>query len=155
MKNFKFLGLAAIASILAFSGCTRAEAVAPILPLEASVGYVDNGVIDKEGVGINLGTEVNNVRFGLTAFTSSERLESYGAYAGVPFYVQGTKFGVVPQIRVERYRDISETVGGIGLGVEYKLTDTVRFEASGIAAKGFDNSDVDGGIYSLGFTKTF
>lgn len=152
MKNFKVLGLLAFTTVLAFSGCTRAEAATLV---DTNLSYVDNGVIDKEGIAFNLGTEVNDVRFGLTTFSTSQRLESYGAYAGVPIYVQGTKFGVVPQIRLERYRDLGERVGGIGLGVEYKLSNTVRFEASGIASKGFDNSDVNGGVYSVGISKTF
>lgn len=153
MKNFKVVTAIALASILGLSACQRAEA-AP-LPLDASITYVDNKIIDEEGVGVNLGTEVNNVQFGLTTFSTDERLESFGAYAGVPIRIHSTRFTVTPQIRVERYRQIEETVGGIGLGVDYNLTETLRLGASGIAARGFDNSDIDGEIYSVGLTKTF
>lgn len=153
MKGFKLLGLLALTSALALSGCQRAEA-AP-LPLDVTLGYVNSNVIDEEGVGLNIGTEVNNVRFGLTTFTTDERLESYGAYAGVPIQIHNTKVSVVPQLRVERYRNIGETVGGAGLGLEYQINPTLRLEGSGIVAKGFDNSDVKGEIYTVGLTKTF
>ena len=153
MKNIKILTAVALASILGLSACERAEAAT--LPLDASISYVDNTIIEEEGVGINLGTEVNNVQFGLTTFSTDERLESYGAYACVPVRIHNTRFTVTPQIRVEHYREIDETVGGIGLGVDYNLTETLRLGASGIAAEGFDDSDVDGEIYSVGLTKTF
>lgn len=152
MKGFKFLAVLAVASALALTGCQRAEAA---LPLDANISYVDNTIIDQEGVGINLGTEVKNVKFGLTTFTSDERLESYGAYAGVPIRIHTTSFTVTPQVRVERYREIEETVGAIGLGLGYKFTDTLSLDATGLVARGFDNSDVDGEIYSVGLTKTF
>lgn len=153
MKSFKILAALAVASTLALSGCQRAEAAT--LPLDTTLGYVHNSVVDKEGVGLNVGTEVNKFRLGVTSFTSSERLESVGAYAGVPIYVQGTRLGVVPQVHVKRYREASETVGGVGLGLEYKLTPTVRLEGSGVFERGFDNSDVKGEVYTVGLTKTF
>lgn len=153
MKGFKFLGLLALTSALALSGCQRAEAAA--LPLKASVGYVDNTVIDKEGVGLNLGTEASGVEFGLTTLVTEDRMESYGAYAGVPIRIHNTRISLTPQVRVERYREAEETVGGVGLGLGYDLTPSLRLDAVGLVAKGFDDSDVNGEIYTFGLTKTF
>ena len=58
-------------------------------------------------------------------------------------------------MHVKRYREASETVGGVGLGLEYKLTPTVRLEGSGVFERGFDDSDVKGEVYTVGLTKTF
>lgn len=155
MKNFKTLAAVALVSALAITGCQKAEAAVVALPVDASISYADNTVIDKEGVEVKLGTEVNKFRLGLTGFATDERVESLGGYAGIPIYVQNTRLAVVPQIRVERYFDIEETVGGIGLGLEYKLTDTVRIEGVALANRGFDNSDVRGETYTVGLTKRF
>ena len=153
MKHFKVLIAIALASVMGLSACQRAEASQ--LPLDASINYVNNNVVDEEGVGLNLGTEVNNVEFGLTTFSTDERLESYGLYAGVPIAIHNTRVSVTPQIRIERYRSLDETVGGIGLGLDYNLTETLRLGATGIVAKGFSDSEVKGEVYSVGLTKTF
>ncbi len=152
MKNFKALTVLALTSTLAIFGCAQAEAA---LPVDLGVGYANNSIIDEEGVEVKVGTEVNKFRLGLNSFTTDNRVESLGGYVGIPIYVQNTNLALVPQIRVERYFDLEETTGGVGLGVEYKITDSVRLEGVALANRSFDSSDVKGEIYTVGLTKTF
>lgn len=142
------LALSAVVA-LSLSACSTAEAA------EFSLGYQDNTVVGQEGVVASVATEVDGVRLGLTTFTSDGRLESYGGYAGIPIKVQGTKFTFTPQAEVSQYRDESELVGGLGLGVEYALTETTRVDAVAMAHEGFDNSNFDGETYTVGLTKVF
>ncbi len=153
MKAIKIFALTIFASALAVSGCTRAQAA----PLDVSVGYQNNEVVNQEGVVIKVGTEVNNIRLGLTTFTSNERLETYGGFIGVPLQVQGTKFSVVPQVYLEQYRKDSDLVGSIGIGGEYQLPKNYRLEAVALASRSLDNYNESGtnGVYSLALTKRF
>lgn len=152
MENFKAVAAVSLLSVLAITGCQKAEAV---LPVDLGIGYVDNSIIDEEGVEVKVGTELNKFRLGLNSFTTDNRIESLGGYLGVPIYVQNTNLALTPQIRVERYFDLKETTGGVGLGVEYKITDSVRLEGVALANRSFDNSDIKGEIYTVGLTKTF
>lgn len=149
MKKFA----SSMSAVLALSAL--AVACTPATAAEFSLGYQDNSVIDEEGVAASLGTEVNNIRFGLNTFTSSDRLESYGAYAELPINIHRTKFTVTPQLQVDQYREADEVVGGLGLGVEYALTESTRLEAVAMAHEGFDESEFDGETYTVGVTKTF
>lgn len=149
MKKLILSLSAVVALSLSATACTKAEAA------DFSLGYQDNSLIDEEGVTASLGTELNGVRLGVNTFTSSDRLEYYGAYAKLPIYVQNTKFAFTPQAQVDHYRDADEVVGGLGLGVEYAFTDNIRLEVVAMAHEGFDNSSFDGETYTVGMTKTF
>lgn len=149
MKIINVMVLGLFASALTLLGCQPANA------MDFSLGYQDNQVIDKEGVVASAGGEYNNLRYGVTTFATTDKLESYGVYGKMPIYIQGTNFAVTPQIQVDRYRDIKETVGSVGLGGEYAFTKTLRLEAIGMVSKGFDNSDVRGETYTIGLTKAF
>lgn len=149
MKNIKLAVFGILAMAVTLMGCSRAEAV------DFSVGYQDNTVIDKEGVAASVGGEYNNLRLGVNTFTTSDKLESYGVYGKLPIYIQGTRFTVTPQAQVDHYRDADEVVGGLGIGGEFALTDTLRLEAVAMAHKGFDNKDFKGETYTVGLTKTF
>lgn len=140
-----------VVSALTLTGCQPAKAA----PLEIKLGYMDNNLIENEGVQLAVGTEVKNVRLGVSTFTSDKRLETYGVYAGIPINVQGTRFTLTPNITTERYHDIKETVGGVGLNLEYALTPTLRIEGGGTVNRSFDSSDYSDSVYNLGLVKRF
>lgn len=144
-----------VMSVFMLVGCQPATAAT--LPVDFTLGYTDNGVIDKEGVTANVGTEVNNIKFGLTTFTSSDKLESYGAYAAVPIRVQGTSLTVLPTVKIEDYREYSKTVGSVGLGLDFAMTDTVSLSALGMTSRSLSGSSdkLRGEVYTLGLTKRF
>lgn len=149
MKNMKLAVMGVLAATMALVGCQQAQA------LDFALGYQDNTVVDEDGVFASVGSEYKNIRYGVSAFTSSERLESYGAYAKLPLYIHQTRFAVTPQAQVEHYRNADEVVGGLGIGLEYKLSDTLRAEAVAMAHEAFDDSSVDGETYTFSLTKTF
>lgn len=150
MKSIKLLSVL-LASTLALAACQKAEAA----PVDVTLGYANNNVINESGLRADIGTEVNNVRFGLSTFTADDRLVSYGAYGQLPIHIHNTKFAVTPQVRVEQYRAESELVGSLGIGLEYQLADTVRVDAVALRSRGFDNNDLDGETYMFGVTKSF
>jgi hypothetical protein len=149
MKMNKMALLAGLATVTMMVGCTKAEAV------EASVGYGYNDVIQEEGVKLSLGNETNNIRYGITALANDERVETYGVYAGIPLRVQGTNFEVTPMITTEYYHEAQETIGGVGLGLGYRLSESLRIEGTGTVNRSFDSSDYTGEVYTVGLTKNF
>lgn len=150
MKSINLLSTVLI-SALALVACEKAEAA----PVDVTLGYTNNNVVKDSGLRADIGTEVNNVRFGLSTFSSDNQLVSYGTYGQLPINIHSTKFTVTPQVRVEQYREESELVGGLGIGLEYKLDDTVRVDAVALRSRGFDNDDIDGESYMFGVTKSF
>lgn len=150
MKSIKLMSVL-LASTLALAACQKAEAA----PVDVTLGYANNNVINESGLRADIGTEVNNVRFGLSTFSADDRLVSYGAYGQLPIRIHNTKFAVTPQVRVEQYREESELVGSLGLGLEYQLADTVRVDAVALRSRGFDNDNIDGETYMFGVTKSF
>ena len=147
--NMLLVGLAV--SALTLIGCQPVNAA----PLDIKLGYMDNNLINKEGVQLAVGTEVNNVRLGVSTLTSDKRLETYGVYAGIPINVQGTRFTVTPNISVDRYHKIGEVVGGIGANLEFALTPTLRIEGGGSVNRSFDSGDYSDTVYNLGLVKRF
>ena len=101
MSKIKIAVFGILASVLTLSGCTQAEAV------DFSLGYQNNEVINQEGVVASVGTEYKNIRLGVNTFSTDERLETYGAYVGIPIYIQGTSFAVTPQAQVDHYRELN------------------------------------------------
>lgn len=149
MKSIKLAVFGILASVLTLAGCTQSKAA------DFSLGYQNNEVINQEGVVASVGTEYKNIRLGVNTFSTDERLETYGAYVGIPIYIQGTNFTVTPQAQVDHYRELDEVVGGLGLGLEYAFTDTVRLTGVAMVHEGFDDSSIDGESYTVGLTKTF
>lgn len=149
MKTFNVLIATALLAVSA-SACTRAEAA----PLDVTLGYTNNNVVDEVGLRADIGTEIKNIRFGLTTFSSDNRLVNYGAYGQLPIRIHETKFAVTPQVRVEQYRDESELVGSLGLGLEYQLASDVRVDAVALVSES-DDETLDGESYMFGVTKSF
>jgi hypothetical protein len=149
--KIKFYTVAIMASIITLMGCQPANAV----PLDVTLGYQDNKAIGTDGLRLDVGTEVNNFRFGLTTFSSDEQVESYGAYAAVPLYLQNTKFAITPQVRIEEYRTPRIMMASVGLGLEYALTETVRFDAVALVNHSLKGSGDTTETYMAGITKTF
>ena len=149
MKSINVLVFGLFAAALALVGCEKAEAV------EIGVGYVNNSVIDKEGTNLKVGSEWNNVRYGVTTMVSSERVESYGAYLGVPLRLQGVQLEITPTITTEYYDDAEEFVGGVGMNVAYQINKSLFLEAQGTTNRSFDSSSYTGEVYTVGLTKTF
>ena len=149
MKSINVLVFGLFAAALALVGCEKAEAV------EIGVGYVNNSVIDKEGTNLKVGSEWNNVRYGVTTMVSSERVESYGAYLGVPLRLQGVQLEITPTITTEYYHEAKETIGGVGLNVGYRINESLVLEGQGTVNRSFDSSNYTGEVYTVGLTKTF
>ena len=149
MKSINVLVFGLFAAALALVGCEKAEAV------EIGVGYVNNSVIDKEGTNLKVGSEWNNVRYGVTTMVSSERVESYGAYLGVPLRLQGVQLEITPTITTEYYDDAEEFVGGVGMNVAYQINKSLFLEAQGTTNRSFDSSSYTGEVYSVGLVKRF
>ena len=149
MKSINVLVFGLFAAALALVGCEKAGAV------EIGVGYVNNSVIDKEGTNLKVGSEWNNVRYGVTTMVSSERVESYGAYLGVPLRLQGLQLEITPTITTEYYHEAKETIGGVGLNVGYRINESLVLEGQGTVNRSFDSSNYTGEVYTVGFTKTF
>lgn len=134
--------------VLAFS-TIQAQAV------EIGTGYVNNKVIDKEGTNLKVGSEWNNIRYGLTTMVSTERAESYGAYLGIPLRLQGVQLEITPTITTEYYHEAKETIGGVGLNVGYRINKSLVLEGQGTVNRSFDSSNYTGEVYTVGLTKTF
>ncbi len=155
MKNIKALTAVLLVSGLALVGCQRAEAQA--LPVDVSLYYTDNGVIDKEGATVKLGTEYKNLAVGVSAFTTTDKLESYGVYAGVPIRVSGSRVIITPTVAVDQYREESETVGSVGVGLGYIINDTLALSGTALTSRSFggDSDNFRGETYSVGLVKRF
>lgn len=157
MKKILTLGLSSVLamSVMACSKPAVAQ-TAYALPIDVTLGYANNNVLEKDGLRAELGTEVRGVRLGLTSLTSEDRMETYGVYGAVPFQVHDTKLSIVPRIEAERYREIDETFGSLGIGAEYQMTPTIRADAVYKYSKAFDSDvDLDGNSFLFGVTKTF
>lgn len=149
MKSINAVVFGLFAAALTLVGCQKAEAV------EIGVGYVNNNVIDKEGTNLKVGSEWNNIRYGVTTMVSSERVESYGAYLGVPLRLQGVQLEITPTITTEYYHEAKETIGGVGLNVGYRINESLVLEGQGTVNRSFDSSNYTGEVYTVGLTKTF
>ena len=149
MKSINVLVFGLFAAVLTLVGCEKAQAV------EIGVGYVNNNVIDKEGTNLKVGSEWNNIRYGLTTMVSTERVESYGAYLGVPLRLQGVQLEITPTITTEYYHEAKETIGGVGLNVGYRINESLVLEGQGTVNRSFDSSNYTGEVYTVGLTKTF
>lgn len=149
MKSINAVVFGLFAAVLVLAGCQKAEAV------EVGVGYVNNKVIDKEGTNLKVGSEWNNIRYGLTTMVSTERAETYGAYLGVPLRLQGVQLEITPTITTEYYHEAKETVGGVGLNVGYRINESLVLEGQGTVNRSFDSSNYSGEVYTVGLTKTF
>lgn len=157
MKKILTLGVSAVLamSVMACSKPAVAQ-TAYALPIDVTLGYANNNVLEKDGLRAELGTEVRGVRLGLTSLTSEDRMETYGVYGAVPFQVHDTKLSIVPRVEAERYREIDETFGSLGIGAEYQMTPTVRADAVYKYSKAFDSDvDLDGNSFLFGITRTF
>lgn len=149
MKSINAVVFGLFAAVLTLAGCQKAEAV------EIGVGYVNNKVIDKEGTNLKVGSEWNNIRYGLTTMVSTERAEVYGAYLGVPLRLQGIQLEITPTITTEYYHEAKETIGGVGLNVGYRINESLVLEGQGTVNRSFDSSNYSGEVYTVGLTKTF
>ena len=149
MKSINAVVFGLFVAVLTLVGCGKAEAV------EIGVGYVNNKVIDKEGTNLKVGSEWNNIRYGLTTMVSTERSESYGAYLGIPLRLQGVQLEITPTITTEYYHEAKETIGGVGLNVGYRINKTLVLEGQGTVNRSFDSSNYTGEVYTVGLTKTF
>ena len=149
MKSINAVVFGLFAAALTLVGCQKAQAV------EIGVGYVNNKVIDKEGTNLKVGSEWNNIRYGVTTMVSSERVESYGAYLGVPLRLQGLQLEITPTITTEYYHEAKETIGGVGLNVGYRINKSLVLEGQGTVNRSFDSSNYTGEVYTVGLTKTF
>lgn len=155
MKKILTTGLMSVLAISAVACSKPAVAQAYVNPINVTVGYQNSKVIDKEGVRAELSTEINGLRLGANVFASEDRGESYGVFGAAPINIKNTNFNIVPRMGVERYREVDETVGLLGVGAEYQFTPTVRADATYTYSKGFDNSDISGDSYLVGLTKSF
>lgn len=165
MKKSLLLILA-LTPILAIACSKPAVAGVTINPVEVTLGYEYNDVTEGQDGVDSLRAEIGtvskvgraDVSYGLTTLTNDSSLRSYGAYAGLPLKVQGTKFTVEPRIAVEQYRDESELVGSIGVGGRYEIAPTVDLNARAMYSRAFDNDAkdlLDGESYMVGLTKRF
>lgn len=165
MKKSLLLTLA-LTPILAIACSKPAVAGVTINPVEVTLGYEYNDVTKGQDASDSLRAEVGtvskvghaDVSYGLTTLTNDSSLRSYGAYAGLPLKVQGTKFTVEPRIAVEQYRDESELVGSVGVGARYEIVPTVDLNARAMYSRAFDNDAkdlLDGESYMVGLTKRF
>lgn len=149
MSKIKLAVFSILASALMLVGCTKAEAV------EFGLGYMDNQIINQEGVNVKVGSEYKNIRYGVSALTTDERVEAYGIYLGVPLRVQGTQLVITPTVTTEYYHEAQETIGGVGLAVGYRINDTLVLETQGTVNRSFDSSNHTGEVYSVGLVKNF
>ena len=165
MKKSLLLALA-LTPILAIACTKPAVAGVTINPVEVILGYEYNDVTEGQDAVDSLRAEIGtvskvghaDVSYGLTTLVNDSSLRSYGAYAGMPLKVQGTKLTVEPRIAVEQYRDESELVGSVGVGARYEIVPTVDLNARAMYSRAFDSDAkdlLDGESYMVGLTKRF
>ena len=165
MKKSLLLTLA-LTPILAIACTKPAVAGVTINPVEVILGYEYNDVTEGQDAVDSLRAEIGtvskvghaDVSYGLTTLVNDSSLRSYGAYAGMPLKVQGTKLTVEPRIAVEQYRDESELVGSVGVGARYEIVPTVDLNARAMYSRAFDSDAkdlLDGESYMVGLTKRF
>lgn len=167
MKNFLKVSLVSIAALGLATACTeKAEAANTISPVGVTLGYENNKVTQGQDSVDSLRAEVGtvsklgeaNVAYGLTTLVNDSSLRAYGAYAGLPLKVTGTKLTVEPRISVEQYRDESELVGSAGIGAQYEIVPTLDVNARAMYSRAFDSDAkdrLDGESYMVGLTKRF
>ena len=162
MKKSLLLTLA-LTPILAIA-CTKPAVANDRLPVDVTLAYENSKVTDNDGqdsLRAEIGTQVNKFNLGLTTLTNNDTFRAYGAYAGIPLRVQGTKLTVEPRIAVEQYRDESEIVGSIGVGAQYEIVPTVALNGRFMYSEAFtdigdDNTtNLSGESYIVGLTKRF
>lgn len=162
MKKSLLLTLA-LTPILAIA-CTKPAVANDRLPVDVTLAYENSKVTDNDGqdsLRAEIGTQVNKFNLGLTTLTNNDTFRAYGAYAGIPLRVQGTKLTVEPRIAVEQYRDESEIVGSIGVGAQYEIVPTVALNGRFMYSEAFtdigdDNTtNLSGESYMVGLTKRF
>lgn len=164
MKNFLKVSLVSIAALGLATACTeKAEAANTV---GVTLGYENNKVTQGQDSVDSLRAEVGtvsklgeaNVAYGLTTLVNDSSLRAYGAYAGLPLKVTGTKLTVEPRISVEQYRDESELVGSAGIGAQYEIVPTLDVNARAMYSRAFDSDAkdrLDGESYMVGLTKRF
>ena len=167
MKNILKVSLLSVAALGMTVACTdKAQAAVTINPVDVTLGYENNKVTEGQDGVDSLRAEIGtvskvgraDVSYGLTTLTNDSSLRAYGAYAGLPLKVQGTKLTVEPRIAVEQYRDESELVGSVGVGARYEIVPTVDLNARAMYSRAFDNDAkdlLDGESYMVGLTKRF
>ena len=162
MKKSLLLTLA-LTPILAIA-CTKPAVANDRLPVDVTLAYENSKVTNNDGqdsLRAEIGTQVNKFNLGLTTLTNNDTFRAYGAYAGIPLRVQGTKLTVEPRIAVEQYRDESEIVGSIGVGAQYEIVPTVALNGRFMYSEAFtdigdDNTtNLSGESYMVGLTKRF
>lgn len=140
-----------LAAVLTLVGCQKSNAA----PLDIGLAYVDNGVIDKQGAKVTVGSEFKNIKYGAYLVGSSDQVETYGVYLGVPLRLQGVQLVISPTITADYYDEAEEFVGGVGINVAYQINETLFLEAQGTTNRSFDSSNYTGEVYSLGLVKRF
>ena len=160
----KSLLFAILATPLVAVACTKPAVANDRLPVDVTLAYENSKVTDNDGqdsLRAEIGTQVNKFNLGLTTLTNNDTFRAYGAYAGIPLQVQGTKLTVEPRIAVEQYRDESELVGSIGVGAQYEIVPTVALNGRFMYSEAFtdigdDNTtNLSGESYMVGLTKRF
>ena len=165
MKKSLLLTLV-LTPILAIACTKPAVAGVTINPVEVILGYEYNDVTEGQDAVDSLRAEIGtvskvghaDVSYGLTTLVNDSSLRSYGAYAGMPLKVQGTKLTVEPRFAVDQYRDESELVGSVGVGARYEIVPTVDLNARAMYSRAFDSDAkdlLDGESYMVGLTKRF
>jgi hypothetical protein len=109
-------------------------------PFLTTLGYENNNVSGKNGLYTAIGTETNTVvpvrlqAQGVFDVNDDWKNLSYGATAGIPF-TPAQKFNLVPQIAVNRYKDLrgengDKTLWSTGASLEYVLAPSVNVAAT-------------------------
>lgn len=109
-------------------------------PFLTTFGYENNNVSGKNGLYTAIGTETNTVvpvrlqAQGVFDVNDDWKNLSYGATVGIPF-APAQKFNLVPQIAVNRYKDLrgengDKTLWSTGASLEYVLAPSVNVAAT-------------------------
>lgn len=114
------------ASVLGFSSLASAGLI-------TSLGYEKSEVLDKEGVTVQVGAEVNNLRLSANSFVDVKdrnlnSLQSYGGSinAVVPF---GQYVELTPGIGYDHYKSLDKGKFNFNVGADLKLTDKLLIGA--------------------------
>jgi hypothetical protein len=164
MKKSLLLTLA-LTPILAIA-CSKPAVASDNFPVDVTLAYESNDVTEDklDALRAEIGTVTQNTKgninfaYGITTLTSKDKLQSFGAYAGIPISVKGTKLTVEPRIAVEHFRDMEEMVGSVGLGAQYAVDDTTRLNLRAMYSETFDSKykdELNGNSYMVGLTKRF
>ena len=141
-----------IAGSFGVQACQKAQAENSVTAM-----WENNHIVDESGLTLQLGTKVRGIDTGLTTFTSSDKLQSVGAFGSLPFAVTGTPITIDTGLGVDHYRESSDTYGNAFVTVGYKLAESVTAKAQTKYSHVFGNTDAKehGVNYAFGITKTF